>query len=239
MFDFLNSIQLVAVEEVKVEAVSRKLEYNPTNGSDFRLFEDGRIFPSEELVTKYNLEYTSKDDAKGNGFDVLSTKVWNWYPDNAPGHVILISAVSKALPKVDIFSTSRYNADGTPISSVVSQGASTFGKELITMLEDVYNPAPEDAEEGYVHASIFGDNKFIDLKIIDSQSVTTPNDIYYIPKMVAKGKNAGEIEHIRRENLVLNPLVIYTDEMASAYNTTSEDEIVISEVVEDSTDIIS
>jgi hypothetical protein len=219
MFDFLDSVELVEVVEETKEVVSRKLEYNPTNGADFRVFADGRIFPSLALVEELGLEYTDKDAAKGNGFDVFSTKAWDFYPKNAPAHAVLISVVSKALPKVDVFSTTRYNADGSPISSVIDQGASTFGKELLLLLEDVYNPEPANLEEAATYMPLLTNKKFIDLKILTAKRIATKDDIYYIPKMVTKGKDAGSIEHIRRENLSLHPLAIYTDAMAQEYAT--------------------
>jgi hypothetical protein len=217
MLDFLNSVILLnPVVEVK-ERGSRKLETNPTNGADFRLFKDGRIFPSLSLVEEFNLQYSAKGAAQGNGFDVFSTKNWKSYPTNAPGHAVLIASINKAMPKVDVFSSTKYGADGTPVSKVEEQGAKTFGEELIDLLKDIYG---FDFNE---------ESNFVDLKIIREQRVSNSDNIYYIPKKVKKGVNAGQIEHIRRENLVLNPLVIF-----EAPQETEE-----AVITDNSTDIIS
>lgn len=210
MLDFLNSIEIVAPVVETKEVVRTKQETNPTNGADFRVFADGRIYPSVKLVEEYNLEYVNKGAVTGNGFDVFTTKAWTQYPEGTTSHAILIASVAKSETKVDVFSQTRYNADNTPVSSVVDQATKTFGAELLEMIKDVYGV---EIPEGSNH---------VDLKIVREQVVKSPNDIYYVPKKVVKGANAGTIVPVRRENLVLNPLVVFVHVVSTESNIISE-----------------
>jgi hypothetical protein len=184
---------------------------NPT-GLRIRLFKDGRVFPSAELVEKFDLEFRSKDsDTRGNGFDVVRTDKYPNYPQSGYPHVILLAATKRELGKVDLFASCNYVTEktlekspelvlGAPVSTVLEQGTATFGAtELIPMLKEIY---------GFEFAE---DQKFVDLEIDSSTVLETSDNIYYLPKLTTRGKDAGKYEMIRRENLQLMPLSIVTD----------------------------
>lgn len=193
--DLLASLQL---KEVTGSAGLRmtKSQKNPTN-ADIRLFADGSCYPSEALVEEFQLEYQDKDSDKPEyGFDIFETAKWGMWP--ASEHFVMISQVSKHAKKVDLFSKTSYDKDGHSRSSVLDQGASTFGKRLIEMLEQTYN------EKLFANG-----NSFVDLNIVrDSPVGSTRNGIYNIPKMIVKGEKAGTYSFERRENITVYPLLI-------------------------------
>ena len=58
-FSFLNNVEVVTPEkETKVRTVVAKVDKYPTEGTVLRVWANGNIFPSQELVTKLNLEYS-------------------------------------------------------------------------------------------------------------------------------------------------------------------------------------
>jgi len=163
MLDFLAN---VTISDDEASASGRKggprKERNP-EGMAIRVFKDGSVYPSSELVAHFDLEYKQAllkekvalplkegetevkysnrfevEGAPGNGFDVIDT---DKYPSFKVGgnRILIISPTSKASPKVDLFGSTTYEDNGTPKSDVLSQGAKTFGKdELIGMIEEVY-----------------------------------------------------------------------------------------------------
>jgi hypothetical protein len=217
MFEFLKDLGNAEVTSGKEERKSTKQELNPTNGADIRLFKDGRIFPSAELVEEFDLEYTDKDASTGNGFDVIDTRQWAGW--KAEVKILLIAAVNKSKAKVDMFSATNYNEDGTAVSSVLTQGATTFGKKLITMLQEVYT------EE------LFGEKNHVDLTIARGYDMSTEDGIYYIPKAMIKGEKKGTAKVVRREYSNLYPLVIF--EAKSNEVTNEEGEYITAEITEE------
>lgn len=211
-FDFLNDFELEEVSASSTGAKFGGVDKNPAS-ADIRLFADGRVYPSVELVKEFNLEYCKKDSADTEmGFDVFETHHWGQYQSAKKAYekrtgrkmpeMLIISPVSKHSPKVSLFGSTTYDKDGKPKSSVLSQGAATFGKELIDMINTV---------EG---EDVFEDGKmFVDLKINRDQPLPkTRNGIYNIPKKVTKGKNAGKISYTRRENTEFYPLTLVRHE---------------------------
>lgn len=196
--DFLKKASLVANEVVKpaVARTTTAKNRNPEN-ADIRVYRDGSVYPSAALVTEFNLAYVGKDVApKGQAFDVfesakyINTQSWE-------DKVLFIAAVDRSLPKTDLFSGSKYDENGEPTADVLTQGANTFGKELLTMLKDTYGiEIAEDAEQNY-----------IDLVILRDIPFNTPDNIYYVPKVVSRGNNKGQSDLVRRENITLYPLV--------------------------------
>ena len=166
---FLNDISL---EKTVVNTRVSSIDHVPANGAQLRLFKDGKIFPSAQLVEDHSLEYVAKEEEVGNGYDIVDTQHYPNYPQDNP-RLVMVAIASKNLPKVDLFSSVGYNPDAnaSPKSSVLTQGSSTTGKWLITMLEEVYDL--ELFPEGV---------NFVDLVISTEFGLTTPNNIYHLPQ---------------------------------------------------------
>lgn len=195
--EFLKKASLVANEVVK-PAIARTVTAKNRNPeeADIRIYKDGAVYPSAALVAEFDLTYRGKDvTPKGQAFDVfkssdfLNTKHWA-----ADETVVFIAAVDKVLPKTDLFSGSKFDENGEPTADVLTQGAATFGKELLETLKEIY--AIEPNEEG-----------FIDLVIVRDIPFNTPDNIYYVPKVVSRGEKKGQSDLMRRENITLYPLV--------------------------------
>lgn len=203
-FDFLKNTTLNAVEKTPAKTSTTKtaVERNPTNGASLRLFKDGSVYPSQDAVNKYNLEYSNfvpnnntlgyEEYVTPNGFDVIDSRKWAQYPSNAQP-VVFIAAVPKKSGLVDLFASAKL--EGT---SVMTQGSKTFGVELITMLQEVYN------------VELFTTQKYVDLIIVDNVELPSLDGIYNVPKTVAKGENKGMTTTKRRENITVNPLALFT-----------------------------
>ena len=205
--DFLNDISLKATE---VKASRAHVDTAPVSGADLRLFKDGRVYPSQELIDTHNLEYVNKGDETGNGFDIVDTQNFPNYPEGQP-RLVMVALTSKDNAKVDLFGSVGYNEDGTPKTTVATQGSKTTGAWLITLLEEVYG---EDLfPEGV---------RFVDLKIRTEFGLNTPNNIYHLPKTVARGVNKGDITYTRRTDTTLWPLVVLTLEEAEEETVTDD-----------------
>lgn len=196
-FNFLKNVEIAKVEETPKAKVGKVAqERNPTNGASLRLFKDGSMYPSVELVAKYNLEYNK--EKTGSGFDIFSSTNWNQYPKDQE-NVVFITATAKSNARVDLFSIAR-ETNGE-LSSVLTQGSKTFGLELIPMLESTYN------------TTLFANAKYVDLVIVEDVAIT--QDIVYVPKMVMKGEHKGTMTTERRENVTLMPLAIFSNNEGS------------------------
>ena len=135
-FDFLKNVQL-SVPETKTKAEKPGRTAAPKNpeGLTLRVFANGKIYPSQELVNIFELEYPDKSDGVPNfGLDVFKSTDWGMFPVNAPQKYIFIAPVLKDSPKVDLFGSVKYNEDGTPVNSVLEQGGGTFGEQLLEMI---------------------------------------------------------------------------------------------------------
>ena len=197
--EFLKSAKLVSNEVIKpavARTSSAKAKIPET--ADLRIWKDGAIYPSAALVAEYDLQYRRADvEDKGNGFDVFKSSDFpNTEKWPAEQRIIFIAPVSKDAKegKVDLFASTRYNKeDGAP-ADVLTQGAATFGEQLLEWIKDTYNEIPN--EEG-----------FIDLIIARTNGFNTDNNKYYIPKIVSRGEKKGESSIVTRENITLFPLV--------------------------------
>lgn len=200
-FSFLNTVTVNKVEEAPKSKSGGRVaqEKNPKEGLTLRLFKDGSIYPSQKLVDKFNLEYTK--DKSGNGFDVFSSSNWNQYPKDAE-NVVFISATSKENARVDLFGQAR-EVNGE-LTKVMEQGSKTFGKELIKMLGEVYGTE-------LLSDDIFNGKKYVDLQVIEDITMPSVDNIFYIPKMTNKGEHKGVMTTERRENAILHPLAILSN----------------------------
>lgn len=201
-FDFLKNMELKEIEKTPVSAPNSKY---PAPGAHLRLFADGSVYPSAELVALHNLEYQNQDSTTPeNGYDVFVSTDWGQYTGTVP--FVALALVSKHEPKVSLFSQTKYNADKTPKSSVLTQ-KTTAGEELITALKTVYLEKPED--------NLFGDKPYLDLVILLDQPLNkTASGVYHLPKVIAKGKDAGKPSYVRREHVSIFPVAIAEEEVA-------------------------
>lgn len=235
---FLSNITLASNEEVKPAFVTSRttrsaVDRNP-EGSQIRLFKNGAIYPSKELVETYSLEYQPKDSETASfGFDIMSSKS---FPNTA--HLdqvfLILAVVAKNLPKVDVFGSTKYYSaedvtklaaegtevvEGQPKSSVIDQGNTTFGKDgLIPMLKEVY---------GFEFS---GDQKFIDLTIVVDQPLKTNDGNYFIPKPISRGEKKGEMEVVVRKDINMFPLVLSS---ALSEEVDTKEEAVPEETIEE------
>lgn len=151
----LSNIKVVAQEAPPKKVGGIKREWNPPSGLAIRIWFSGAVYPSQELVDAFDLEYpnrlTEEQEAEikagtaekpfmGNGFDVADSVE---YPQIQIGDLraLFISTVEKDAEggRVDLFATVGYNDDNTPKLKVMDQGLVTFGKDfLIPKIEEVY-----------------------------------------------------------------------------------------------------
>ena len=193
--DFLKNASLVVQEETvtKTRLFTKTASRNPEN-ADLRIYANGSVYPSKELVAEFQLQYQPKNSENpGYAFDVIVSSEYGACKD-FKRNILMIAAVEKNQPKVDLFSSTVYDKEGNPIADVMTQGSNTFGKQLLEKLKEVEGIT---LEEG----------KFVDLLIIREYPFKTPNDIYLLPKTVSRGEHKGELTYIRRENITLYPLV--------------------------------
>lgn len=202
---FLSNITLEPV--VKVKTVKTPKALLPET-ADLRVFASGRIYPSEAFAKKHNLEFgprielaNGKSVPSGNGLDIFRGTEWEMIKAQLPAgtDVLFIAVVPKAEAKVDLWGSCRYDENGVPKSSVFTQGVTTFSKErLVGMIEEVLGVTWEAVE-------------YVDLVVDETIVMKSPNNLYYLPKLVSSGENKGQDDIARRENLVVNPLVLATD----------------------------
>lgn len=183
MYGFLKTIKLVDTGRLRAPKTN-----NPI-GLTLRIFSNGEVYPSQELVEKFNLEYLNKDDENvSNGIDVVDSLEWS--PLAEVPRMILFGIVPKTQSKVDIFGTCRYNSDNTPKSSVINQG--TVSETLLGLVRSM----------GYLTE----EQKYCDLELVFEYPVKTEDGIAYIPKLIERGEKKGEKTYERRENTTFYPV---------------------------------
>lgn len=215
-FDFLKNIE--ALEIPKAESKPKGIKATPKNptGMKLRIFKDGAIYPSQELVDTFNLEYTNKGyTIEADGFDIWSSKEWGQYPKDAQ-QVVFIAAVPKSEAKVSVFGQVDYNTDGTPKKSVMNQGSKR--PEIVEMLREVYNlhetavqteeQVPGEEMSIKMVDTLFGSKNYVDLDVNTEVTIFKDLPAYYIPKPVKKGSKAGSMSYEVRNGLIINPLTI-------------------------------
>jgi len=202
MLDFLNTVTILDVAEKTTGRTGGPRKQRNPEGLAIRVFRDGSVFPSTELIEKFNLEYTDKGAEKGTmGFDVIDTDLYPSFSIGKDNRILIISAVSKTLPKVDLFGSTTYDEAGKPKASVLDQGSKTFGADdLIPAIEAIYGitfakSAKDDqpAVEGV---------EYVDMLFVANPSTGEPwagKPVTYIPKSVSRGKDKGQVTTQRRE----------------------------------------
>lgn len=182
-FDVLkNAVFTDQKAKVKV-----KVGKNPT-GLTLRIYANGDVYPSQQLIDQFDLEYYSQDSQSGIGFDVIDSK--NWEPTKAFDRMIIFGVVPKHEPKVDLFNRVKFNDNGTPVSNVFDQGSPS--PKLLNLVKDLGL-----LKEG---------DKFVDLQIFTDFPITMEDGIALVPKELAKGGKKGTPSYQRRENVVFYPV---------------------------------
>jgi hypothetical protein len=195
-----------------------------------RVWKDGSVFPSQALVDMFNLEYgnatvtfeevpakaaiynedgTIKTQGKdaykkritelippiGNAFDIIDTREWGQWkmPEN---NMLFIAAVPKDFPKVDMFGGTVYDDAGKPSSTVMEQGAATYGSSiLVPAIKEIYGIDFDTRE--YVDMLVAAELEGVNINTQFSKPISL------IPKRISRGKDIGQSDYVRRENLVL------------------------------------
>ncbi len=199
MFDFLKQVQATVPEKAPRAAAPRK-QRNPEQ-ADLRVFYDGSVYPSKELVTRFNLEYgrkpAEKEDPTGNGFDIIDSAEFGSYLVLPAGaRCLWISPVSRSENKLDLFASCTFEEDGSPKTSVLDQGSVTFGKEtLLPLLEQVYGITLDKEGKRYVDLQLVGNGD-------DAKPWVLPGErtVAFVPKSVARGEKKGTPTVQRREH---------------------------------------
>lgn len=208
MLGFLKNVQVIVPATAPKKGGGARKERNPVN-ADIRVFADGSVYPSLELVQRFNLEYgnkpAEKEDPTGNGFDIIdSDEFRQWIVVGR--RCIWISPVPRSESKVDLFGSVGYDKDtGEAVSSVIDQGPVTFGKAtLLPLLEQVYGLKLQENEDKLM---VFPDGKrYVDLKFYGSDEKNTPfflppgKTVAFIPKAKQRGEEKGTPTVIKREN---------------------------------------
>jgi hypothetical protein len=164
---------------------------------------------AKTTMTKRTYEYPN---GTGNGFDFVDSRLWGQFKGTEEQKFLAVAVTPKDSPRVDLFGSTKYELDGTPVSSVMDQGSATFGKDvMLEAIKEVYGVEPN--EEG-----------FIDLAVDISENVKAlvPNGIFMFPKKIVRGEHIGKPDYIRRENVDMFALVPSTL-MPVAESTTNGD----------------
>lgn len=238
--NFLSNIQVLETEDKPSRSGGGvRKEWNPPAGLTIRVWKDGKVFPSQELVDKFGLEYpdqypleelenaekqeiTLKSIELGNGFDVADTDEFKTFQTGGT-RLLVISPCKREEGKVDLFASVTYDkTTGKPKSSVMRQGAATFGNDfLIPKIEEIYGitfyrPAVEAKEAKLdeagkeispaVTASPEQEGvDFVDLVFLGQQGENSspflaPKGFAFFPKRFARGESKGEMTIERREH---------------------------------------
>lgn len=211
----LSFLKSATLEEVPANAPSSRegvstLVKQPTTG-DLRVFKNGRCYPSDAFAEKNQLAYAEKVETVdpetgevsttvlGNGLDIFSSTHWGMVK-GLPEEVIFLCAVPRqGNMKIDLYGSCQYEGT-TPKTSILEQGASSFGKSsLVEMLASAYAVNWEVV-------------KFVDIEVNTDYPMVSDSGVYHLPKIVSRGENRGKATYIRRENIDIFPIqVVYTE----------------------------
>lgn len=199
----LDGLELTAPVAAK-SAAGVKISRVPTEG-DLIVFSTGAIYPSESLVARYNLEYKPKAlvvdalgnetyEEVGNGLDIFESK--NWSMIDLPIELLMVAVSAKKEAKVDVWGTCKFDEEGTPVSSVLTQGKVTFAKaQLLGMITSAYG----------VDWNV---TDYVELSLVESRVMVSPTGRYNLPTVVSRGANKGELTEKSRTEVPVFPLVM-------------------------------
>lgn len=197
--DSLDNLELT--EDVQL-VTKVKMPSKLPESADLRLFSNGAVYPSKAFADANSLEFVKRtiSDAgvvvNGNGLDIFSSKDWGLLKGKLDQEILLVSVSPKSAPRVDMWSTAKYSKETQePVSSIFTQGSNVFSKnQFINIVADTYGIDWSTTE-------------YVDFKVAD-KAITTTNGVYLIPKTVAAGKNKGAATYVRRDSIIVNPLLI-------------------------------
>lgn len=196
--DFLKDVTVSAAPKVAPKRDTSKKVRVP-QGLAIRLFKDGSVYPSPELTALFNLEFGPRDADKvpsNNGLDVIDSRDMT-NQISTPTAFVGVSPNARALGKLDLFASSKYDENDNPTATVNTQGANSYGQEsLIPLLEQVYGDAFSFNEEG-----------FVDLVVITDTPIASPDNRYFFYKKITRGADAGKKSYVIRDNTVVYPLI--------------------------------
>lgn len=182
-YSFLKALTVIDIGRTRAPKT-----VNP-KGLTLRIFKDGKVYPSKELVDMFNLEFKNEQEEQaGNGFDIVDTQYWTPLKDHP--RMVMVGVTPKQAGKVDLFASVRYHEDSTPKSSVLNRGE--VSDNLLTLVKDL----------GWLTS----EQKYVDLKIVTEHPFTTTDGIAYIPKVIEKGGRKGEKDYKRRDNITFYPV---------------------------------
>lgn len=197
MLDFLSKIKVDDPSTMKKSGGGgHRKAWNPDPATlALRVWKDGSIFPSERLVKWLDLEYRQKGvEVQGKGLDVFPSEKLPVFKSPTP--LIVVNAVDKEEPRIDLFGTTGYDEDEMPTGSVMDQGAATFGKKtLLPMIKEVYGVEPN--ETGFIDLILLGQDGTEATQKFD---VAGDKDFIYVPKVISKGDNAGAGSYAKRDH---------------------------------------
>ena len=188
-YSFLTSLTLIDTGRRR-----QPKEKLPT-GMRVRIYSDGSVYPSKELMDAFKLEYVKKakeeeKEEESFGFDIFDSQ--EWAPLAQHPRMIVFGLVPKNAPKVDLFAACRYNDQGEPRASVLTQG--TVSTTLLDLVRQIGYLSPEQ--------------KYADLEVLTEFHINVKDGIAYIPKVVERGEKKGEKTYVRRENALFYPVDI-------------------------------
>lgn len=197
---------VLTVPEVTKSNTGVKIDRIPVD-AHLRVFSTGAIYPSEAFAKDYSLEYAEKVEVVsalnvttmeevGNGLDIFQSKYWSMI--DLPLELLMIAITPKKEAKVDIWGGCKFNEDGTPKSSVLTQGKATFVKaQLLNMLTETYE----------VDWAV---TDFVELSLVEDKIMTSPTGKYYLPTTVSRGADKGAQSVKTRDSIKVFPLVLTT-----------------------------
>lgn len=186
-FDFLDGM-LFADDKVKAKCPESDL-----SGLKLRVYENGEVIPSRELVEKFNLEYGEGS----SGVDIFLAHSWGAYDKTKP-NLLFFTAVPRTEAKISLFS--KETPDGSIMTSKFKSS------ELVTNLRaldaDVFNIGKRANYNSSKRKA------YVDIEIVVDKPITTQDNIYYVPKTISRGPDKGKETYVRRENITLYPIML-------------------------------
>lgn len=213
-FSFLDNIELSEVAPKQVGRTKRA-ESNPTS-ADLRVFPNGELYPSLELIDEFSLEYQEEGfEGLENGFDLIDSELWGMLPKGTPRFLAIATVSKDSLRKPMLFGKSR-KKDGQPVHSVGAQGSTASGLLLLDYLDRVLDVS-------------IGDLPYIDLQIVREHRIASNNGIYNLPYVQQKGEDSGTIKSVRREECEIFPLIPTSLNQETPVEEPSKEEIEVNE----------
>lgn len=182
-FNFLDGM-LFADDKPNKKCPEKNLE-----GLAIRIYENGELIPSKDLCNEFNLEYGEGT----NGVDMFLSHQWGAYPKEQPNFLIF-TPVSRTESKISLFNRDKES------SIMESKHKAPWLVEYIKTLVPTAFQGPDS------NGSVMKRHRYVDLTIEKSKPITTENNIYYVPKLVERGKDKGKETYVKREHLTLYPV---------------------------------